>query len=434
MDRTEYTKLDLKLIKITPLRKIIKAVVEDIQHKPTAFREWLIENFLCDIIQRLYELKYYKDICKFVDKISAEEMLLSDILFEVAYSFNETKEHQKAKCFYNYYLEYSGENSAVCNNLGLLYEKDGDLETALSLFSQAQKLNSNSEKAPSNFNRVKEKLVEKKALDKKLKKTLASFKGENSYIKEKFLRFCSNVDGNNQITCPYRQLSEFVGASSNKAHELIKNWIESNYLNKDSSEGVSVYQVNPYINEYLNELENELHQDKEFLEICGSLDSKSLHKIGFDTQLQEKLLENVIDDELRSMLSRDLKEVAIALLTKSYKSAMVLSGSIIEAILIDRLRHLGVKKVVLKTRGKTIQKKLEELSLSALLSEAQSQDLIDSNLMHLSHGVRGFRNLIHPVIEYRKKSMGVSKQNAELAWNIAMKVICEISEPQTSKD
>jgi len=429
MNKTEYKKLDLELIKITPLRKIIKAVVEDIQHKPAVFREWLIENILCSLIERLFKLKYYKDICKIADKLSAEEMLLSGILFEVAYSFNEIKNPQKAKYFYTYYLDNYEESSAVCNNLGLLYENDGDLETALNLFIQAKGLDAGNEQAPKNYQRIKEKLAEKIALDQKLKKALVNFQRENSYIKEKFLHFCSHMDGNDQIICPYRQLPQFVGTSSNKAHELVKNWIESNYLDKDSSEGVSVYQVNPYINEYSNELKNELHQDKEFLEICESLDSKSLHEIGFDTQLQEKLSENVMDDELRTMLSRDLKEVAIAIFTKSYKSVLILSGSIIEAILLDRLSHLGVKKVILKNRSKPVQKKLEELSLSALLSEAQSQGLIDNNLMHLSHGVRGFRNLIHPVIEYRKESMEVSKQNAELAWNIVKKVICEISEP-----
>lgn len=428
MNKTEYKKLDLRLLKITALRKIMKAVIEDIQHKPITFREWLIENFVCNLIERLYELQYYKDICKIADRLSDDEMLISDVLFEAAYSFNNTNKPQKAKSLYTFYLEHT-KSSAACNNLGLLYENEGDLESALYLFSQAQELDSCSKCAPNNFNRVKEKLAEKKTLDQKLKKALMNFKKENSYIKEKFCDFCSNANSDNLIACSYRQLPEFIKTNSNKAHELVNNWVAYDYLSKNSSSGITVYKINQHINEYLCELEKELLQDKEFLAICQNLDSKSLHEIGFDTQLQEKLLENVMDAELRTMLSRDLKEVAIAILTKSYKSALTLSGSIIEAILLDRLSHLGVKKVVLKKGSKTVNKKLDELSLSALVSEAQSQGLIDSSLMHLSHGVRGFRNLIHPAVEYRKKSVEVSKQNADLAWNIVKKVIFEINEP-----
>jgi hypothetical protein len=51
--------------------------------------------------------------------------------------------------------------------------------------------------------------------------------------------------------------------------------------------------------------------------------------------------------------------------------------------------------------------------------------LISENLYHWGHGLRGFRNLVHPGVEQRQ-SIEVSRENAEMAWNVVKRLLREI--------
>lgn len=123
------------------------------------------------------------------------------------------------------------------------------------------------------------------------------------------------------------------------------------------------------------------------------------------------------------MLERDINENVLSLITKSFKSSLILSGSIIEAVLLD---HISSKNITQYTMENGRNKRVNQMDLNELLYVSNQENFIDIQLYYLSHAIRGFRNLIHPGVEQRKRSVIVNEENAMLAWSIVKKVIQEI--------
>ncbi len=434
MNKREYKKSLKNLDKLNKsrLRELLRSVQEDLEVKDKEFKNWLSENFLERFIKKLFQEKWFQEITEIVNHLSEDQMIISDSVFEIAYSFSEIGNIDKAEYYYNFYLNIYGESLAVLNNLGVIYEKRGNLEKALDFFSRAKNLDSSEVLCQKNFERVNNKIIEENELKKSFERALELFKKENPYIQNKFLSFCSHRNEEGLVVCPYRQLPQFLQISAQKAPDIIKDWMDKKYVQKitspDPNISSSVYKINPHLEQHLSEIQKGLEKERELLEICQNLNMKSLDLIGYN-EILEKQLETIISNkDLKEMLKRDLKENAIAIITKSYKSALVLSGSIIEAVLLEKLKSLNIKSFEVKKGNRKVRKKLENLDLNELLEMAKENDLIDETLLHLAHGVRGFRNLIHPGVEYRKKSMKVSEENVSLAWTIVKKILFEIKQ------
>ncbi|GAF83747.1 unnamed protein product, partial [marine sediment metagenome] len=107
-----------------------------------------------------------------------------------------------------------------------------------------------------------------------------------------------------------------------------------------------------------------------------------------------------------------------------YKASLVLSGSIIETLLLYKITDKGIKKYKLPNMNKN--KQVINMGLSELLEVAKTEDLIESQTYHISHFIRNYRNLIHPGVEQRKKAIEASKRNALRAWEFLIDIIKEI--------
>lgn len=95
----------------------------------------------------------------------------------------------------------------------------------------------------------------------------------------------------------------------------------------------------------------------------------------------------VHDDGFRLSLEADFAELESALNVGAWKAVHVLSGSIVEAVLADRLVAIQYT---------SSSKPILELELASLIDICKTQKLISQDTASLLHIIRGYRNLIHP--------------------------------------
>lgn len=103
----------------------------------------------------------------------------------------------------------------------------------------------------------------------------------------------------------------------------------------------------------------------------------------------------IADLKFKSLLERDFQELQECINHGLSKSAMILSGSIIEAMLLEFFTHNPPDNIT--------NNQLFKLSLNDLLINAEKANLISTRSKELSTVIRDYRNLIHPGREIRTK-------------------------------
>jgi tetratricopeptide (TPR) repeat protein len=393
--------------------------------KDSYFSQRACKPLLGPIIRRLFRSKKYVDILFFVSKFNDSQIAESDVLFETAYAYYEKDNATASKKYYELCLSRNGESNAVLNNLGLIFEKTGNLLKAKELYQKAAQLNNEDEICRRNLKRVEDELKKKGKLEYDLQEAVEKYRSESPYSHKKFLVFYSHRNEDGLIICSYRQAPQFLKMSATKATDFLNDLLSKKYFIKVTDHKYetqsNVYRLNPYLEPELARIEESLKSEEELLDMCERLSIQSLNLIGYNDDLLRNVAK-ILSDELRSMLQRDLKENALAVILKQNKSALVLSGSIIEAVLTDRITAKGLTKYKIGNDTKTVLK----MDLNELLDVAEKEKVIDSTMAHLAHAVRGYRNLIHPGAEQRKDTIQVNDSNVELAWGIVKKLLNEI--------
>jgi hypothetical protein len=132
----------------------------------------------------------------------------------------------------------------------------------------------------------------------------------------------------------------------------------------------------------------------------------------------------ISDDILRGMIERDKKELDESLSSGLYKSAIILAGSLIEAILVDYFLAF--------TTPRATSQEILQASLSQLIDWATEESLISQRTHEISTAIRNYRNLIHPGKEYRL-SERVDIHSATVAKHLAEIFIKEVGENYSNK-
>ncbi len=113
-----------------------------------------------------------------------------------------------------------------------------------------------------------------------------------------------------------------------------------------------------------------------------------------------KIFDFISDKRLKDSLILDYKEVLTCLKRKAYKAAVVLSGGIVEAILINRALSLPgekkdkIEKIYLELTSN--KEPIEKMELAPLIRTLSSLEVITNPQAGRSDVLRDYRNLIHP--------------------------------------
>jgi hypothetical protein len=107
------------------------------------------------------------------------------------------------------------------------------------------------------------------------------------------------------------------------------------------------------------------------------------------------------DSDIRILVERDILEAQRAYVAECWKSVIILSGGMIEAILTDLLlaNHARAKDSSKAPKDSDITR----WHLNDLIEVAVDLDLVSSGVAILSHSIRDYRNLVHPGNELRNK-------------------------------
>lgn len=137
--------------------------------------------------------------------------------------------------------------------------------------------------------------------------------------------------------------------------------------------------------------------------------------------------EFIQDPLLQDQLAKDWDEAQRVHGVKAWKSCVILCGGILEGMLLDVLKRdeQEARSAYQKRKGKEAQD-LDQWDLVDLVNVAKDLDVLSKSAEYLGHGLREFRNLIHPGKQVREK-VTLTQDEAEIAFSIVKVCLREFS-------
>lgn len=132
------------------------------------------------------------------------------------------------------------------------------------------------------------------------------------------------------------------------------------------------------------------------------------------------------DPTLRAQLESDWHEIGAARKVEAWKAITILSGGVLEGVLLDVLSSPKFHDEVVEFRRKENMKGLEKLHLSELVILAKHLKLVEGRQDELMRIVNDFRNLIHPARQLHEGLMP-SEEEADLARSVVKYFIKQLS-------
>ncbi|MBA7508963.1 hypothetical protein ES705_00898 [subsurface metagenome] len=418
-------------------KKDLKTIVDLFIKKLNTTSSWQRDKYkkiMEGVISALCKNENYENITKVSSYFSEDVLERTDVLFELAFAYSKTENETRAKKYYEKIWGKGQISSAVANNLALLYKDEGDWIHAKELFEKAVKLDSNDDTAKNNLQRLINKIEDEEKdierWEKEQKEVIDNIKNENIYIHQRISYLIDAEDKDRNIVASYSQLSGILKAIPEKVQELVKNFLKKNYITKVQNHNINtlsnVYRVNHLVREFVLKRKKRIEENKLLSVIGERINIDSFENLGFDKHLLSEVDSKISDITLREILKRDLKENIFSLLTDSYKTALVLSGSITESFILNKVLDSGITIHSPNSYAKK-RKKVIDMNLSELLFTANENKIIEFQLYHFSQALKQYRNFIHPAVEIRKgKTKKISERDAKLAWEITKKIIFEI--------
>lgn len=168
-------------------------------------------------------------------------------------------------------------------------------------------------------------------------------------------------------------------------------------------------------------------REAEIFEIAALISINALEDIGYTTDVCKKLLQ-IADPDMRGIIQRDLRECAVAVVARQDKLATIMCGSIVEALVMQKIIERGFLKYdisAISAGKKASSYPVSEMGLNELLYVADKEKILNRNSYHLGHYIRDYRNIVHPAKEIRMKET-VSHENVTTMWSVLCRLIWDL--------
>lgn len=221
----------------------------------------------------------------------------------------------------------------------------------------------------------------------------------------------ASPNGENIEESLVNQYEQFIEEANQNSPFLFKPFNKSDYFSHNNGYGIYYHSsgIKAHIANNLGAIETEAEKT--------SATSAVTEEVRFD------FISNI---KLQEILSRDYQDIQKNIIASSWKSAIILSGGSIEAILLDLLT---LNENIAKSSSKAPPNKsdLDEWELNDLIEVAIETDLVkEPAIGKLSHSIREYRNLIHPGVELRK-NLKVAAEEANIAFSVLKILIRNLS-------
>lgn len=133
----------------------------------------------------------------------------------------------------------------------------------------------------------------------------------------------------------------------------------------------------------------------------------------------------VRDPRLRRILDSDYRELHLALQNDMSKACLVLSGGIVEAVLIDYLQVVGYEHPPRSTPP-------VQMYLRDLISACEAEGALTAETVSLCRVLQGYRNLVHPGRVAREEDP-VSSAQVKIAATVVERVCTDIGERERKR-
>ena len=326
-------------------------------------------------------------------------------MFEVAYSLADTNKNDEAERIYEYLLERSPKNTSILNNLHILKKRKGDIDSAYDLISKAYKITKSDEIISKNYSSMYDIVEERKQIDEQFKVALIRLQKENDFVLEKLRNFllAAKKDSdfkNGIIPIASWKFKVLMKTDEQKADSLKEQWLDRGYLRRTGDRGnyqEHVYQINPYIETNINKIKgNKI--PAVWIKGIENINGEKLASLKYFEVLEAI---QKIRKKYKCIIERDINELTINYIMNNYKSVVVLSGSMVETLLIYYCEKKKIQIIDYSKNQRNISKKLYDADLGDLLNYFQIHGMLDDILVHMGNISRISRNFIHPGKELR---------------------------------
>lgn len=389
-------------------KKVIQNLIEQAEHEEAM-------ELAHELVNELHSQKEYAKVVELYRSkfIEPKSYLYS---FEVAFALVEQNRESEAEPIYEYIVTVDPENSSALNNLSNIKKGKGQTEEAFDLIQRANEIEPNDEIISRNYKNLSALIREKEDIESNFKHALTYLPKENEFVLGKLRNFLSNIKKDrdfkkNIIPIPRWKFKILMGTDEQKAFSLLDQWLEKGYLRKTGGRGhyqELVYEVNPFLDKGMKELKPS-KIDQNWIDGINNLNIDYLESISY-FEILNKIKK--VKKSFRTIMQRDVNELFLNHVMGNHKSVVILSGSIVEILLIYYCEKKKLTKISYQRNAKIISKKLYESDLGDLLSYIEQNKLIGNVLVHMANISRIYRNYVHPGKELREpESLNESKAN-----------------------